>query len=100
MASRPSARQGTHAAAPATRRSPGGRVAAYRVDGFLSETSGYTAILRALGSDGADDVLAAVEGDQIVGTVMLQHWPRAGNVVRGPGEAEILLAYGLVLAAL
>lgn len=65
------------------------RVAAYRADGFLPETSGYTATLRALGGDGTDDVLAAVEGGQILGTVMLQHWPRAGNVVRGPGEAEI-----------
>lgn len=65
------------------------RVAAYLADGFLSETSGYTPTLRALGSDGAGDVLAAVEDGQIIGTVMLQYWPQAGNVVRGPGEAEI-----------
>jgi ribosomal protein S18 acetylase RimI-like enzyme len=65
------------------------RVAAYQADGFLSETSGYTPTLRALGSDGAGDVLAAVEDGQIIGTVMLQYWPQAGNVVRGPGEAEI-----------
>ena len=65
------------------------RVAAYRADGFLPENSRYTATLRGLGSDGAGDVLAAVGGGQLLGTVMLQHWPRAGNVVRGPGEAEI-----------
>jgi ribosomal protein S18 acetylase RimI-like enzyme len=65
------------------------RVAAYRADGFLSETSGYTATLRALGGNGTDDVLAAVDGGKILGTVMLQHWPYAGKVVRGPGEAEI-----------
>jgi ribosomal protein S18 acetylase RimI-like enzyme len=65
------------------------RVAAYLADGFLSETSGYTATLRALGGEGGSDVLAAVNGGEIIGTVMLQHWPLAGNVVRGPGEAEI-----------
>ena len=65
------------------------RVAAYRADGFLPGASGYTATLRALGSDGAGDVLAAVDGGQILGTIMLQYWPQAGNVVRGPGEAEI-----------
>lgn len=65
------------------------RVAAYRADGFLSETSAYAATLHALGSDGAGDVLVAVDGGQMLGTVMLQYWPQAGNVVRGPGEAEI-----------
>lgn len=65
------------------------RVAAYQADGFLSETPGYTATLRALGGSGTDDVLAAVDGGQILGTVMLQHWPYAGKVVWGPGEAEI-----------
>jgi ribosomal protein S18 acetylase RimI-like enzyme len=67
------------------------RVSAYRADGFLPATSRYTATLRALGAAGAggtDEVLAAVDGGLVVGTVMLQHWP-SGNVVRGPGEAEI-----------
>ncbi len=70
------------------------RVTAYRADGFLPATSRYAATLRALGAEGAegadgtDEVLAAVDGGQVVGTVMLQHWP-SGNVVRGPGEAEI-----------
>ena len=65
------------------------RVAAYRADGFLSETSGYTDTLRTLGADGTGEILAAVDGSLIVGTVMLQAWPCAGEVVRGPGEAEI-----------
>jgi ribosomal protein S18 acetylase RimI-like enzyme len=64
------------------------RVAAYRADGFLPASSGYAATLRSLGADGQGEVLAAVDGGQIVGTVTLQGWP-AGQVARGPGEAEI-----------
>ncbi len=65
------------------------RVTAYQADGFLPETSEYTPTLRALGNDGTGDVLAATEDSQIIGTVMIQYWPQAGNVVRVPGEAEI-----------
>lgn len=65
------------------------RVAAYRADGFLSETSLYADTLRALGAGGAGEVLAAVDDGAIVGTVMLQRWPHAGEVVRGPDEAEM-----------
>jgi ribosomal protein S18 acetylase RimI-like enzyme len=61
------------------------RVNAYLADGFLSRMSGYLPILRALGGD----VLAAVDGGEILGTVTLLRWPDAGNLVRGPGEAEI-----------
>ena len=64
------------------------RVAAYRADGFLSEQSSYEPTLRALWSDGAGDVLVAVDGDEIVGTVMLQSWPH-GEMTLSPGEAEI-----------
>ncbi len=65
------------------------RVSAYRAGGFLSPASSYAATLHGLGADGAGDVLAAVDGGAVVGTVMLQYWPEAGEVVRGPGEAEI-----------
>ena len=64
------------------------RVAAYRADGFLSAPSGYAATLHTLGADGQGEVLAAVDAGQLVGTVMLQAWP-AGQMARGPGEAEI-----------
>jgi ribosomal protein S18 acetylase RimI-like enzyme len=64
------------------------RVAAYRADGFLSGTSTYAPMLRALGTDGAGEVLVAVDGGRVVGTVTLMPWPH-GNVVRGPDEAEI-----------
>jgi GNAT superfamily N-acetyltransferase len=64
------------------------RVAAYRADGFLPAISGYAATLRSLGADGQAEVLAAVDGGQVVGTVTLQGWP-AGQMARGPGEAEV-----------
>jgi ribosomal protein S18 acetylase RimI-like enzyme len=66
------------------------RVAAYRADGFLSPQSDYEPTLRGLGGDGAGDVLVAAEDGKLVGTVMLQTWPdAAGQLVTGPGEAEI-----------
>jgi ribosomal protein S18 acetylase RimI-like enzyme len=66
------------------------RVAAYRADGFLSEGARYEPILRALGDDGVGEVLVAERADgTLVGTVMLQCWPQAGQVVTGPDEAEI-----------
>jgi ribosomal protein S18 acetylase RimI-like enzyme len=77
------------------------RVAAYLADGFLSPQSTYAPRLRALGADGLDQVLVAVNGDQrgapqpepgrgqIVGTVMLQGWPQGGEILAGPQEAEI-----------
>jgi ribosomal protein S18 acetylase RimI-like enzyme len=67
------------------------RVTAYRADGFLSEESSYAPTLRALGATGDGPVLVAVADDdrRILGTVMLQPWPHAGEVVAGPGEAEV-----------
>jgi ribosomal protein S18 acetylase RimI-like enzyme len=77
------------------------RVAAYQADGFLSPQSTYAPRLRALGTEGLDQVLVAIEGDQsggkkpepgrgqIVGTVMLQGWPQGSEILAGPHEAEI-----------
>lgn len=66
------------------------RVGAYLADGFLSPDSGYAPRLRELGSDGPDPILVAVDGEgTIAGTVTLQVWPQGGELVRGPGEAEI-----------
>jgi ribosomal protein S18 acetylase RimI-like enzyme len=77
------------------------RVAAYQADGFLSPQSTYASRLRALGTDGLDQVLVAIDGGQsggtkpeqrrgqIVGTVMLQGWPQGGEILAGPQEAEI-----------
>jgi ribosomal protein S18 acetylase RimI-like enzyme len=68
------------------------RVAAYVAGGFMSPESGYAPILRALGLDGNGAVLVAVareDDSRILGTVMLQPWPHAGQVVAGRDEAEI-----------
>jgi ribosomal protein S18 acetylase RimI-like enzyme len=67
------------------------RLAAYRADGFLAPDSVYAPRLRDLGADGLGVVLVAVDpaGGPPLGTVMLQSWPNAGHVVRGPGEGEI-----------
>jgi ribosomal protein S18 acetylase RimI-like enzyme len=65
------------------------RVSAYAAEGFLADGSPYTETLRGLGRASDGQVLAAVDGEQILGTVMLQPWPHAGNVVRAPDEAEI-----------
>lgn len=65
------------------------RVAAYRADGFLSETSAYADTLRVLGMDGTGEILAAVDDGHILGTVTLVSWPNGGEVLRDPGEGEI-----------
>ena len=76
------------------------RVAAYVAGGFITADSGYAPILRDLGADGTGHVLVATspatpakEGrpgnERIIGTIMLQRWPHAGQVVTGPHEAEI-----------
>lgn len=65
------------------------RVAAYRADGFLSPESEYEPTLRGLGADGAGHVLVAERDGVLLGTVMLQTWPKAGQLVTGPDEAEI-----------
>jgi ribosomal protein S18 acetylase RimI-like enzyme len=65
------------------------RVAAYRADGFLSETSTYADTLRVLGMDGSGEILAAVDGERLLGTVTLVIWPHGGEVLHNPGEGEI-----------
>lgn len=65
------------------------RVAAYQRDGFLSDASHYGETLRTLGTDGTGQILTAVADGQLLGTVMLQLPPHAGQVVRGPDEAEV-----------
>jgi ribosomal protein S18 acetylase RimI-like enzyme len=70
------------------------RIGAYLAGGFLSPDSTYAPRLRVLGADGPDPILVAVCAgeagrDQIAGTVMLQQWPRGGELLTGPEEAEI-----------
>ena len=66
------------------------RVQAYRAGGFLAKESHYEPTLRSLGGDGRGQVLVAEEpGGRLIGTVMLQLWPQAEEIVRGPDEAEV-----------
>ena len=69
------------------------RIAAYQSGGYMSPDSGYAPILRGLGADGNGEVLVAIaingHAERIIGTIMLQLWPHAGEVVTGPHEAEI-----------
>lgn len=68
------------------------RIAAYQAGGFLSADSSYAPRLRSLGSDGTGHVLVAVQAgdpDVIMGTIMLNVWPDGGELLTGPGEAEI-----------
>jgi ribosomal protein S18 acetylase RimI-like enzyme len=58
----------------------------------MSPQSRYEPTLRVLGAAGDGTVLVAVPASDdslILGTVMLQYWPHAGQVVTGPAEAEI-----------
>jgi ribosomal protein S18 acetylase RimI-like enzyme len=65
------------------------RVQAYQADGLLPATSPYTETLRRLGADGDGEVLVAVDGRLVIGTVMIQLWSHGGELLRGPEEAEI-----------
>jgi ribosomal protein S18 acetylase RimI-like enzyme len=67
------------------------RVAAYSAGGFLtSADAGYAVRLRTLGTDSPATILVAAGPDgALEGTIMLQCWPDAEEVVTGPGEAEI-----------
>jgi ribosomal protein S18 acetylase RimI-like enzyme len=66
------------------------RVAAYQAGGFLSADSEYAPRLRSLGADGTGHVLVAVGADgMVMGTIMLSVWPDGGELLAGPGEAEI-----------
>jgi len=68
------------------------RVSAYQAGGFLAAKSDYEPVLRGLGTAGDGTVLVAVpRGDEsrILGTVMLQPRPHAGEIAAGQHEAEI-----------
>jgi ribosomal protein S18 acetylase RimI-like enzyme len=65
------------------------RVAAYVAGGHMSADSGYAPRLRSLGADGEGTVLVAVTEDGVVGTIMIQRAPHAGEIVQSDDEAEI-----------
>ncbi|MFI6024688.1 GNAT family N-acetyltransferase [Amycolatopsis magusensis] len=64
------------------------RVDAYEAQGLLTANPDYAATLRALGAAGGD-VLVAVDGDRVVGTIMLERWGPDSEVARSADEAEV-----------
>ena len=64
------------------------RVRAYEAQDLLSASSSYKQTLRTLGADGGE-VLVAVDGETLLGTVMLQPWGPASEVGRGADEVEM-----------
>ncbi|MGO9083216.1 MAG: GNAT family N-acetyltransferase [Streptosporangiaceae bacterium] len=65
------------------------RVAAYLAGGHLAPSSPYLSTLAALGTTGDGEILVAAGNGKILGTVVLQTWPHAAEIVTGPEEAEI-----------
>lgn len=65
------------------------RVRAYRDQGLLDASPSYADILRELGWNAGDEVLVAVDGDTLLGTVVYVPWGPHCEVAQGPEEAEI-----------
>lgn len=65
------------------------RVTAYLAQNLLARHPAYANTLRVLGADGRGEVLIAVDGAEILGTVMLDPWHPGSEVARGQDEAEI-----------
>lgn len=65
------------------------RVRAYRDQGLLDASPSYGDTLRELGWNATDEVLVAVEGDTVLGTVVFVPWGSHCEVAQGPEEAEI-----------
>ncbi|MEU3306278.1 GNAT family N-acetyltransferase [Nocardiopsis sp. NPDC055551] len=65
------------------------RVRAYRDQSLLDTGPSYADTLRELGWDAPDEVMAAVEGDTVLGTVVYVPWGPRCEAARGPREAEI-----------
>ena len=63
------------------------RVTAYDSEHLLDAVPSYADRLRRLGEHG--EVLVAVDGDKILGTVTLERWHEASEMATGPEEAEI-----------
>jgi ribosomal protein S18 acetylase RimI-like enzyme len=63
------------------------RVAAYTSQHLLDRVPWYADRLRRLGEHG--EVLVAVDGDKILGTVLLERWHQGSELAAGPADAEI-----------
>lgn len=77
-------------ALPSERRAVGElRVLAYNAQGLLDASPSYADTLRELGWEGRDEVLVAVAGTSVVGTVVFVPWSPHSEIARGPDEVEI-----------
>ncbi|WP_017599899.1 GNAT family N-acetyltransferase [Nocardiopsis lucentensis] len=65
------------------------RVTAYLADGLLEASPAYAETLRLLGADGTGEVLVAVDGERLLGTIMYEPWSPDSEVARSADEAEI-----------
>lgn len=65
------------------------RVRAYRDQDLLDAGPSYADTLHGLGWDAPDEVMAAVDGDAVLGTVVYVPWGSHCEAARGPREAEI-----------
>lgn len=65
------------------------RVRAYNSQGLLDASPSYADTLRELGWQGRDEVLVAVLGDRVVGTLVFVPWEPHCEVAQGPDEAEV-----------
>ncbi len=65
------------------------RVTAYLADGLLEASPEYAETLRLLGADGTGEVLVAVDGERLLGTIMYEPWSPDSEVARSADEAEI-----------
>jgi ribosomal protein S18 acetylase RimI-like enzyme len=65
------------------------RVRAYQAQDLLAAAPEYARTLHALGADGAGEVLVAVDGGALLGTVMVLPWGPGSEIGRGPDEVEL-----------
>jgi ribosomal protein S18 acetylase RimI-like enzyme len=63
------------------------RVAAYQAQDLLHPE--YADTLRMLGFGGQGTVLVAADGEELLGTVMLEPWHAGSEVARRPDEVEV-----------
>ena len=65
------------------------RVEAYQAENLLATAPSYVEELRSLGAGGRGTVLVAVDGTELLGTVMLETWHSGSEIARDAGEVEV-----------
>ncbi|WP_181780628.1 GNAT family N-acetyltransferase [Pseudonocardia pini] len=65
------------------------RVGAYAAQDLFASAGAYAPVLRSLGAGGGATILVAVEGGELLGTVMLQPWGPDSEIARAAEEIEM-----------